>query len=255
MKDIDVVFHLAALIAIPYSYLAPLSYLRTNIEGTLNILQAALNLDIEKVVHTSTSEVYGSAQFVPIDESHPLRAQSPYSATKIGADKLVEAFHLSYGIPITTVRPFNTFGPRQSARAIIPTIITQCLTRGNIRIGNLDPTRDLNYIANIVDGFVLAGSRPAAVGQTINFGSNRETSIRDLVRLVSDIIDKPIKIEIDCQRIRPKGSEVERLLAKNTLAMEILGWKPTIRLEDGLKITVEWIKQNLERYEPDAFIL
>lgn len=255
MEGREIVFHLAALIAIPYSYHAPASYLRTNIEGTLNVLQAARELDLERVVHTSTSEVYGTARMVPIDESHPLQGQSPYSASKIGADKMAEAFHLSFGLPVVTVRPFNTFGPRQSARAIIPTIITQCLVGNTIRLGNLTPTRDLNYVLNTVNGFILAAEAEAAIGRTINVGSGREISIGDLAQLIARLTGRPITIESDQQRMRPEKSEVERLLAENSLARELLGWEPAITLEKGLELTIEWIKANLKRYRPDVYVI
>ena len=255
MEGREIVFHLAALIAIPYSYHAPASYLRTNIEGTLNVLQAARELDLERVIHTSTSEVYGTARMVPIDESHPLQGQSPYSASKIGADKMAEAFHLSFGLPVVTVRPFNTFGPRQSARAIIPTIITQCLVGNTIRLGNLTPTRDLNYVLNTVNGFILAASAEAAIGRVINVGSGREISIGDLAQLIARLTGRPITIESDQQRMRPEKSEVERLLAENSLARELLGWEPAITLEKGLELTIEWIKTNLKRYRPDVYVI
>ena len=254
MQGREIVFHLAALIAIPYSYLAPASYVRTNIEGTLNVLQAARDAGVECVVHTSTSEVYGTAQRVPIDETHPLQGQSPYSASKIGADKMAEAFHRSFGLPVVTVRPFNTFGPRQSARAVIPTIITQLLAGQTVRLGNTSPTRDLNFVANTVDGFVLAASTPAASGRTINLGSGREISIGDLAQLIARLMDKPMRIEGEDVRVRPGGSEVERLLADNRLARE-LGWEPRVNLEDGLQRTIEWIRQHPERYRPDVYII
>lgn len=251
----EVVFHLAALIAIPYSYHAPASYVRTNVEGSLNILQATRELGVQRVVHTSTSEVYGTARYVPINEGHPLQAQSPYSASKIGADKLAESFNLSFGLPLVIVRPFNTFGPRQSERAIIPTIITQCLAGEVVRLGNLHPTRDLNYVANTVDGFLLAGSEPAAIGQTVNLGSGREISIGELAHLVARLAGRPVVIEGDQQRVRPEGGEVERLLADNTLARTLLGWEPRIGLEEGLVLTIEWISKNMEKYRPGAYIL
>jgi len=254
-KDVDVIFHLAALIAIPYSYDAPASYVRTNIEGTLNVLQAARLYDVERVVHTSTSEVYGTAQYAPIDEAHPLQGQSPYSASKIGADKQVEAFHLSFGVPVVTVRPFNTFGPRQSARAVIPTIITQCLTGDVIRLGSLHPTRDLNYVANTVEGFVMAAATPAAIGQTINLGSGREISIGDLAQLIAQLMDKNMTVECDTDRLRPSKSEVERLIADDALAQALLGWKPTVSLEDGLIKTIAWLQNNLERYRPGVYVV
>jgi len=255
MRDIEIVFHLAALIGIPYSYYAPASYVRTNIEGTLNVLQSARELRVERVVHTSTSETYGTARRVPIDENHPLQGQSPYSATKIGADKLAEAFYLSFGLPVVTVRPFNAFGPRQSARAVIPTIITQCLTGDVVRLGNLHPTRDLTYVSDTVEGFISAASTAAAVGRTINIGSGNEISIGDLAKLIIGLIGCPVNIESDEQRMRPTDSEVQRLVADNTLARELLGWKPTVSLEEGLKRTIEWMKQHIRRYRSDVYAI
>jgi dTDP-glucose 4,6-dehydratase len=253
VRDREIIFHLGALIAIPYSYQVPLSYVRTNLEGTLNVLQAARDEGVERVVHTSTSEVYGTAQYVPIDELHPLKGQSPYAASKIGADKMVEAFHLSFNLPVVTVRPFNTFGPRQSIRAIIPTIIIQCLLGDRIHLGNLHPTRDLNFVTNTVDGFLLAASEPSGVGQTINLGSNREISIGDLANLIAKMIDKPIQIESEDKRLRPQGSEVERLLASSQLAQTILGWQPKVSLEEGLMRTIAWIKNNLDFYRGNTY--
>ena len=255
MQDTEVVFHLAALIGIPYSYHAPVSYVRTNIEGTLNVLQCARELGVERVIHTSTSEAYGTARYVPIDEKHPLQGQSPYSATKIGADKLAEAFHLSFGLPVVTVRPFNTFGPRQSARAVIPTIITQCLTGDVVRLGNLQPTRDLNYVSNTVDGFILAAEMQEAIGRTINLGSGREINIGDLAKLIISLVGRPINIESEEKRVRPAKSEVERLVADNTLARELLGWEPAVSLEEGLGRTIEWVQQHLRRYRPDVYAI
>jgi dTDP-glucose 4,6-dehydratase len=251
----QIIFHLAALIAIPYSYHAPLSYVRTNIEGTLNVLQAARELYIELVVHTSTSEVYGTALTVPIDENHPLQGQSPYSASKIGADKIAESFHLSFDVPVITVRPFNTFGPRQSARAVIPAIITQCLTGETVRLGNLHPTRDLNYVGNTVDGFIKAAAATAGIGQTVNLGSGREISIGDLAQLIAELTGQNIAIESDAQRLRPEGSEVDRLLADATRARELLGWQAEISLEDGLQKTIDWIQVNMDRYRPGVYSL
>lgn len=255
MTGAEIVFHLAALIAIPYSYHAPASYVRTNVEGTLNVLQTARDLGIEKLIHTSTSEVYGTARYTPIDEMHPLQGQSPYSASKIGADKLAESFHLSFDLPVVTVRPFNTFGPRQSARAVIPAIITQCLTGQKIQLGNLHPTRDLNFVSNTVDGFLLAAGTPEAVGQTINLGSGEEISIGDLAQLIARLTGHSISIESDEQRFRPAKSEVERLVADNRLAQTILGWKPAVNLSDGLEQTIAWMRQHLERYRPDVYII
>jgi dTDP-glucose 4,6-dehydratase len=249
MEGVDVVFHLAALIAIPYSYQAPLSYVRTNVEGTMNVLQSAARNEVSSIVHTSTSEVYGSAITVPISEQHPLQGQSPYSATKIGADKIAESFHLSFGLPVVTVRPFNTFGPRQSMRAVIPTIITQALYEEEIRLGSLDPTRDLNYVADTVEGFVKAAATPAAIGETINLGTGRETSIRELTQKIQEIVGRDLPIVTDKQRIRPTKSEVERLCADTSKARAILGWSPAYTLEQGLEQTVEWIRENNERYQ------
>lgn len=255
MRDVVVVFHLAALIGIPYSYHAPLSYVRTNVEGTLNILQAARELSVERLVHTSTSEVYGTARYVPIDELHPLQGQSPYAASKIGADKMAEAFHLSFGLPVVTVRPFNTFGPRQSARAVIPTIIVQCLSRDAIHLGNTYPTRDLNYVANTVEGFLLAASTPEAIGQTIHLGSGQEIGIGELALLIGRLVGREITIETDAKRVRPNGSEVDHLLADNTRAQKLLNWSPQVGLEEGLVRTIDWIRQHVERYRLGAYVL
>lgn len=256
MKDIDQVFHLAALIAIPYSYHAPDSYVQTNVVGTLNVLQVARDLGVERVVHTSTSEVYGTARYVPIDEKHPLQGQSPYSASKIGADKMAEAFHLSFGLPVVTVRPFNTYGPRQSARAVIPTVITQCLAgQRTIRLGNLDPTRDLSHVADTVEGFLAAAASPSAVGAVLNLGNGREISIGDLARRIIVLTGADVEIECDAQRIRPTGSEVERLLADNRRMFELTGWQPTVSLDDGLQGTIEWIRGNMDRFRVGVYAL
>jgi dTDP-glucose 4,6-dehydratase len=250
MKGVNVVFHLAALIGIPYSYHAPSSYLDTNVGGTLNVLQAARDLGVERVVHTSTSEVYGTARYVPIDEAHPLQAQSPYSATKIAADKLAESFHLSYGLPVVTVRPFNSFGPRQSERGVVPTIITQILSGDTVHLGHVNPTRDLNYVSNTVDAFILAAS---VVGKTLNVGSGREISIGKLVELIADLMGRKVQVQIDSERERPENSEVERLVANAALARETLGWEPKVSLEDGLRKTIEFIRANLTRYRPAVY--
>ena len=248
MRETEVVFHLAALIAIPYSYHAPLSYARTNIEGTLNVLQEARDLHVTRVVHTSTSEVYGTARYVPIDEAHPLRGQSPYAASKIGADKMVEAFYMSFGLPVVTVRPFNTYGPRQSLRAVVPTIISQCLAGGVVRLGNLQPTRDLNFVTDTVDGFVRAAEAPEAAGDTFNIGAGREISIGDLAALIARLTASPLRLEHEEARARPAASEVERLLADNRRAAQVLGWRPTLSLEDGLGRTIDWIAQQHDTY-------
>ncbi len=249
----EVVFHLAALIAIPYSYSAPRSYVRTNVEGTLNVVQAARDLGTPKVIHTSTSEVYGTALHVPIDEGHPLQGQSPYSASKIGADKIAESYYLSFGVPVVVARPFNTFGPRQSARAVIPTIITQLYKGEQVKLGNLSPTRDLNYVSNTVQGFLACASSPQAVGQTVNLGSGREISIGDLARLIAKLMGKEILVAEDTQRIRPENSEVERLLACTKLSQELLNWKSQISLEDGLRLTIEWTKDHLGHFRPEEY--
>ena len=253
VKGKEVVFHLAALIAIPYSYRSPASYIRTNIDGALNILSSAQAHGVERVVHTSTSEVYGTAKYVPIDEQHPLQGQSPYSATKIGADKLAESFYLSHNVPVVTVRPFNTFGPRQSTRAIIPTIITQCLSGNVIKIGSLHPTRDLNFVQNTVGGFLLAGKEPKAVGQTINLGSGIEITIGELAETIAGKLGDSFQIKQDDSRLRPPKSEVERLLAENRLARELLGWEPVIGLSEGLDITIEWLRNNIQKYRPGVY--
>jgi len=255
VQECEVVFHLAALIAIPYSYQAPASYVRTNVIGTLNVLQACQELKVERMVHTSTSEVYGTARYVPIDEEHPLQGQSPYSASKIGADKMVESFHCSFKVPVVTVRPFNTFGPRQSARAVIPTIISQCLAGQTVRLGNVNPTRDLNFVSNTVDGFIKAAAAPGVLGETINLGSGREISVGDLARLIARLVGKPIQIVCDEQRLRPDKSEVERLLAANGKARRLLGWEPTIGLEEGLQRTIAWLSENQRRYRPGVYVV
>lgn len=253
MRGIDVVFHLAALIGIPYSYDAPLSYVRTNVEGSVNVFQAALEAAVGRVVHTSTSEVYGTAVRVPIDEGHPLQGQSPYSASKIGADKQAEAFWRSYSLPVVTVRPFNTFGPRQSARAVIPTVVTQALAGGPIRLGNLTPTRDMNFVLDTVEGFCLAAVSPNVVGETINLGTGREISIGDLATLICKLMSVDARVERDEERVRPELSEVDRLCADASRAGRLLGWQPQHSLEDGLKQTIAWISERPGLYNVDAY--
>lgn len=251
----EIVFHLAALIAIPYSYQAPLSYVRGNVEGTLNVLQAALETGVRRVLHTSTSEVYGTARFVPITEEHPLQGQSPYSASKIGADKMAEAFAASFKLEVVTVRPFNTFGPRQSARAVIPTIITQCLRGNVITLGALHPTRDLNYVDNTVQGFRAAALSEAAAGEVIHFGSGREISVGDLARLIAKLMGKEMEIQTNQERLRPEKSEVERLLANNSKAEKLLGWSPKVDLETGLLKTIHWLGANLDCYQNTGYVV
>lgn len=253
MQGQEVVFHLAALIAIPYSYQAPSSYVRTNIEGTLNVMNSARALETRVVVHTSTSEVYGTAQYVPIDERHPLKGQSPYSASKIGADKMAEAYHLSFGVPLVTVRPFNTYGPRQSARAVIPTIITQCLKGARVELGSLTPRRDFNFVANTVQGFLLAATTPGAIGETLNLGTGKDISIGELAQRIGEMVGHPLNINTDELRLRPEGSEVERLLADSQRAQAILGWKPQISLSEGLRQTIDWLREHQDVYRETVY--
>ena len=255
MQGVDTAFHLAALITIPYSYHAPRSYLRTNVEGTMNVLQAARDLGTRRVVHTSTSEVYGTAKTVPINEDHPLQGQSPYSASKIAADKVAESFFCAFETPVVTVRPFNTYGPRQSARAVIPTIITQALDGKGVKLGSLTPTRDLTLVDDTVRGFTLAGEADGCEGQTVNLGTGREISIGDLRDLIGSLMGVELSGETDVQRVRPKASEVERLLSDNRLAKQVLGWEPRFSLEDGLKKTIEWIKDNQGRFRRDTYAI
>lgn len=247
-KDVQVIFHLAALIAIPYSYIAPESYVDTNIKGTLNVLRAALNKNMEQVIHTSTSEVYGTAQFVPITEQHPLVGQSPYSASKIGADQIAYSFYCSYGLPVSTVRPFNTYGPRQSARAVISTVINQILLKNStLKLGNIHATRDFNFVHDTVSGMISFLNNPKTFGEVINLGSGIEISINELVNIISRIADHSVEIQVETQRIRPERSEVERLCASNLKAKDILSWSPKYSLEEGLKITYEWFKTYAEK--------
>ena len=255
MKGSEIVFHLGALIAIPYSYEAPSSYVQTNVVGTLNVLQAARDLQVRRVVHTSTSEVYGTAQYVPIDEKHPLQGQSPYSASKIGADKMAEAFHRSFGLPVVTLRPFNTFGPRQSSRAVIPTVISQCLAGDVVHLGSLAPTRDFLYVTDSVEGYLRAALADGVVGTTVNLGSGREISIGDLANLIVKMTGGTASIESQAERTRPEDSEVERLLADASLAHARLGWSSQVTLEDGLARTIEWIQQHQERFRPSAYTI
>ena len=255
-KGIDVIFHLAALIAIPYSYIAPQSFIDTNIKGTLNICQAAKDCNIKRILITSTSEVYGTAQYVPIDERHPLQPQSPYSASKIRADAIAMSFYNAYQLPVTIVRPFNTYGPRQSARAVIPTIITQ-IASGNkeIKIGDTTPTRDFNYMKDICNGFILLAKCDKAIGETVNIGSNDEISIKELFALIKDIMHSDANLMVDEQRLRPEHSEVFRLRCDNTKIKELTGYKPQYSLREGLEKTVEWFTdpRNLAKYKPGIY--
>lgn len=260
MQDCDVVMHLAALIAIPFSYHSPDSYVDTNVKGTLNVVQAARDLGTERVVHTSTSEVYGTARFVPITEEHPLQGQSPYSASKIGADQIAQSFYLSFETPVATIRPFNTYGPRQSARAVIPTIITQLASgKDQIKLGATHPTRDFNYVQDTVEGFCAVASADGAVGETINIGSNYEISIGDTAALIAERMGKQVEILSDDQRMRPEKSEVERLWAENAKAKEITGWTPRYGEREGfargIDETIEWFTDpaNLSQYKADTY--
>ncbi|WP_164668010.1 NAD-dependent 4,6-dehydratase LegB [Virgibacillus doumboii] len=260
MKGCDTVLHLASLIAIPYSYHSPATYVDTNINGTLNILQAARELGISKVVHTSTSEVYGTAQYVPINEEHPLQGQSPYSASKIGADQMAMSFYRSFETPVTIIRPFNTYGPRQSARAVIPTIITQLASgKRKIKLGALQPTRDFNYVKDTVNGFISIMKNGRFIGEVINIGSNFEVSIGETTELIAEVMGVDIEIESDNTRLRPEKSEVERLWADNQKARDLLGWQPSYGgkegFKKGLKETAEWFmdKNNLSQYKADVY--
>lgn len=260
MKGCDAVIHLAALIAIPYSYHSPDTYIDTNVKGTLNVMQAARDLGVERVVHTSTSEVYGTARFVPITEDHPLQGQSPYSASKIGADQLAYSFYASFGLPVTILRPFNTYGPRQSARAIIPTIIMQLAAgRRQIRLGSLAPTRDFNYVTDTAQSFAGALNTSSTAGEVINVGSNFEISIGDTAALIAQIMEIDIRIETDAQRLRPAKSEVERLWADNAKAGSMLGWYPKhgglVGFTRGLRKTIDWFlrPENLAHYKVDRY--
>jgi len=248
VEGCQVVFHLGALISIPYSYVHPAEVAETNLIGTLNVLLACRSVGVERLVHTSTSEVYGTAQRVPIDEGHPLHAQSPYSASKIGADKLAESFYCSYELPVVTVRPFNTFGPRQSARAVIPAIITQALGNQTIRLGNLDATRDFTYVDDTIDGFLCAAVAPGIEGQAFNLGTGQEISIGDLAEKILEKTGSQAMISLDPARLRPQASEVRRLLSNNSQARRCLGWEPCVDFEDGLDRTIAWIKENLDHY-------
>lgn len=254
MKEMDEVFHLAALIAIPFSYHSPDTYVDTNIKGTLNILQAARDLETSRILITSTSEVYGTAQYVPIDEKHPYQGQSPYSATKIGADRLAESFYRSFNMPITIVRPFNTYGPRQSARAVIPTIITQLLAgKEEIELGSLTPTRDFNYVKDTANGFVEIAKSVNTIGEEINIATQQEISIGQLAEELIRQINPNAKIVCDEQRLRPEKSEVNRLLGSNEKIKSLTNWKPNYTFEEGIAETIEFFKNNMDRYKSDIY--
>lgn len=256
MKDVDVVFHLAALIAIPYSYYSPESYVSTNVMGTLNVLQAARDQKVTKFVHTSTSETYGTAIYVPIDEKHPLQGQSPYSASKIGADMIAESFYRSFNLPVTTCRPFNTYGPRQSARAVIPTIISQIAAGAKkIKLGSLTPVRDLTYVKDTAEGFVKIAESEKSNGEVINLGVGSGVTVGELAELIIGLMGTKVEIISDEQRVRPEKSEVMKLISNNKKALELTGWQPKTSLENGLKETIDFIAKNLDRYKPDIYNL
>ncbi|MCB2209924.1 GDP-mannose 4,6-dehydratase [bacterium] len=253
-QDVDIVFHLGALIAIPYSYLHPVDVVNTNIIGTLNVLQACRKNDC-RLIHTSTSEVYGSALRIPIDETHPLQGQSPYSASKIGADKIVESYYRSYDLKAVTVRPFNTYGPGQSNRAVIPTIISQALTSNVIRLGNLTAKRDFTFVSDTVNGFIKAAQTQDIEGETFNLGYGSDISIGELTELIIDIIGKSCTVEVETQRLRPEKSEVTRLISDNSKAKSVLGWAPEVDFRDGLTQTISWINQHLDLYTPEKYVI
>lgn len=254
VQGVDTVFHLAALIAIPYSYVAPAQYAAVNVLGTVNVLQACRDLGVERIVHTSTSETYGTAQYVPIDENHPLQGQSPYSASKIGADKLAESYYRSFDLPVVTVRPFNTFGPRQSARAVIPTVISQALAGFDmIKLGSLDPVRDLTYAGDTARGFVAAARADQAVGRVVNLGNGRGISVGDLAHRILRLCNSSAAISCDDQRIRPDKSEVMQLICDNSLAADLLDWRPEISLDEGLEQTIRFVHDHPDLYRPEVY--
>jgi dTDP-glucose 4,6-dehydratase len=252
-SDVQVIFHLGALIAIPYSYKHPAEVVESNVMGTLNVLLAGRENGVARIIHTSSSEVYGSAIRVPIDETHPLQGQSPYSASKIGADKLAESFYCAYDLPVVTIRPFNTYGPRQSARAVIPSIIIQAITQYKIHLGNLEAIRDFTYVSDTVEGFLCAAQTTGIEGKTINLGVGSEIRIKELVNEIISILGKPIEIEVDEERLRPPKSEVTRLLSDNRLARELLGWTPRVSLREGLSKTIEWISDNTQHFHSTQY--
>lgn len=255
-EDVDVVYHLAALIAIPYSYLAPESFIDTNVRGALNVLEAVRRAGCARLVVTSTSEVYGTPDAVPITEAHPLKAQSPYSASKIAADKLSESYYCSFGVPVVTLRPFNTYGPRQSARAVIPTILSQLLAgRHTVRLGNLSPRRDLTYVSDTVTGLLAAGAVPGVEGRVIQLGTGRAASVQEIFDLACAACGTTARVEVDQERVRPETSEVAVLQSDPFLAASLLGWRATVSLEEGLRHTVSWMRNNIARFVPDVYAL
>ena len=255
-KDTDIIFHLAALIGIPYSYIAPESYVNVNIKGTLNVLQAGLDNGVEKIVHTSTSETYGTAEYTPIDEAHPLKGQSPYSASKIGSDKIAESYHRSFDLPVATIRPFNTFGPRQSARAIIPTIISQALTMDEVHVGSLSPIRDLTFVKDTVNGLIDIGTSTKSIGEVTNIGTGSGVTIGELLQKILRIIGKEnMPVVEDANRVRPDKSEVMELICDNSKAQQLLGWSPKYSLDEGLVETIEWMRKYIHLYKTDKYVV
>jgi len=252
-QNCDVIFHLAALIAVPYSYHAPASYMRTNADGTLNLAQAARQNGVKRFVHASTSEVYGTARYTPLDEGHTLQAQSPYAASKIAADKIIESFVCSYHLPAVTVRSFNTYGPRQSARAVIPNIIMQALWSQSVKLGSLEPVRDFTFISDTVDGFIRAAEVEGIVGESINLGNSEGISVKDLAQMIFSILKISPSVISDSQRVRPQASEVMQLVSDNTKAARLLQWHPTVLLLDGLTQTIQWIRENRDLYNPSEY--
>ncbi len=255
VAGMDVVIHLGAQIAIPYSYVNPRDFVEVNVLGTLNVAEAARRHGVTRVVHTSTSEVYGSAQTVPMTEAHPLEPQSPYAASKVAADKLIDSYHRSFDLPACVVRPFNTYGPRQSARAIIPTIISQALAGSTLRLGSLTPRRDLTFVADTAAGFVAAATAEDAVGRTIQLGANHDVSVGDLVQLVGEVLGRELSVETDPRRVRPEASEVVRLISGPFLAEEVLGWRAEVSLSEGLAQTIAWMERNAERYRASDYVI
>jgi NAD dependent epimerase/dehydratase len=255
VAECEIIFHLAALIAIPYSYIAPQQFVAVNCTGTVNLLEAARRIEVERFVHTSTSETYGTAQYTPMDEKHPLRAQSPYAASKIAADRLVESYHLSYGVPAAIIRPFNTYGPGQSARAVIPTIISQALDGEDIRLGLLTPRRDLTYVQDTVAGFIKIAETPAAVGEVVNIGSGTAVAIGEVAERIITLLGDHKRVIADEARLRPPASEVMELLCDNHKARALLGWEPVVSLDEGLEETIRFIRDHRERYKPQMYNL
>ncbi|KKH95136.1 NAD-dependent dehydratase [Methanosarcina sp. 1.H.T.1A.1] len=255
-KDVDIIFHLAALIGIPYSYIAPESYVNVNIKGTLNVLQAGLDNDVGRIVHTSTSETYGTAEYTPIDELHPLKGQSPYSASKIGADKIAESYFRSFDLPVATIRPFNTFGPRQSARAIIPTIIAQALVMDEVHVGSLSPVRDLTFVKDTVNGFIEVGTSENSVGEVINIGTGSGVTIGELLKRILHILEKDdIRVIEELDRVRPDKSEVMELICDNSKAKHMLDWRPKYTLDEGLAETIKWMREHTNLYKTEKYVV